>query len=109
MPKTPKIKKRTAHLTEVFLLAGVLILAAVLRTYRLNDLMMFDGVTGREFLTALTSFRLRSIPLTGSETGFPGIHEGPLWTLILVVSFFLFGTRPEPLALLTAILGTISV
>lgn len=89
-------------------LALILVISAFLRTYKLNSLMAFTNLQGSEFITAQSALNNQEIPVSGIESAVSGIQTGPIYIWLLSLMFKLFGARPEPVALLAAIIGIIT-
>lgn len=94
---------------SLILLAVILIIAAFLRAYRLNELMVFTSLQGREFLVARDALLSNKLPLVGVESAASGVFQGPIYTWLLMLSFSIFGLRPEPVAMIAALVGILVV
>ncbi|MBI2443480.1 MAG: glycosyltransferase [Candidatus Levybacteria bacterium] len=94
-----------AILTELFLrsftfasisLLLLLSLSSFLIFYRLDELMMFFGDFGRDYLTARDAILHSNIPLVGITSSVTWLHQGPLSVWFIALSFL--GTDFNPLA-----------
>lgn len=92
----------SALLTEAFLrinkyallLLSILIIGAFLRFNKIYETMPFIGDQGWFYLSARDLLIKGKIPLVGIATSHPWLHQGPLWTYILGLGFFIFGYSP---------------
>jgi len=91
----------------IFLLA-IFVLALLLRTYRLDELMAFIPDQGWFYLSARDMVLTGNIPLVGPPTSHPWIHHGPLWTYTLGILLFLFNFDPVIPAYFIAMLGALT-
>lgn len=82
--------------TEKFYLLVLLLVAFILRAYKISDNFIFSGEFGTELLYVRDSFFSGKLPLIGLPTSHTWISYGPLyyWLMIPLVKFFGF----EPLA-----------
>ncbi len=91
------------------LLTCILFLSFVLRFYRLSELMPFIGDQGWFYLSARDMLLTGHIPLVGITASHTWLHQGPLWTYILGVLFFLFHFDPIAPGYFTAFIGLVTV
>lgn len=94
--------------THLFL-TTILILGGFLRFFRLSELMMFIGDQGWFYLSAKEMIMSGQIPLVGITASHTWLHQGPLWTYIVALIFWIFRFNPVVPAYFTALLGIISV
>lgn len=87
----------------------ILILAAFIRFYKLEDFMVFIGDQGWFYLSARDMILNKEIPLVGITTSQTWLHQGPLWTYVLSLIFSISKFNPVAPAYFTAFLGVISV
>ncbi len=87
----------------------ILALSFSLRFLNLENDMPFIGDQGWFYLSARDALVKGQIPLVGIASSHPWLHQGPLWTYMLVGVFWLFGFSPLNGAYLTIALGIISV
>ena len=88
-----------------FLLWLAIILGTVLRFYRLPDLMPFIGDQAWFYLAARDALLGRGLPLLGITASITWLHQGPLWTYLLVPLI----AHPVLPAILTSLAGVISI
>jgi len=81
------------------------ILGTVLRFYRLPSLMPFIGDQAWFYLAARDAFLGRSLPILGITASITWLHQGPLWTYLLVPLI----AHPVLPALLTSLAGVVSI
>lgn len=88
---------------------SLVILATVLRFYRLPELMTFIGDQGRDYLAARDMLLTGVWPLTGIPSSIPWLHQGPLfiWATALMLKLGYF--HPVAPAILSAVLGVLAV
>lgn len=82
-----------------------IILGTVLRFYRLPDLMPFIGDQAWFYLAARDALLGRGLPLLGITASITWLHQGPLWTYLLVPLI----AHPVLPAILTSLAGVISI
>jgi GT2 family glycosyltransferase/4-amino-4-deoxy-L-arabinose transferase-like glycosyltransferase len=87
----------------------ILILAAFLLFYRLNELMQFIGDQGWFYLSARDMLLTGKIPLVGITSSHTWLHQGPLWTYLLALSLLIGNFNPLAGAYFTAIIGLFTV
>lgn len=90
-------------------LAGILTMSLFLNLYRLSSLMTFIGDQGWFYLSARDMLLTGNVPLVGIASSHPWLHQGPFWTYLLGISLWIGKFNPVSGAVLTAILGTVSV
>lgn len=88
------------------LLVAILILNFFLRIFKLSELMIFIGDQGWFYLSARDMLLSGKIPLVGITSSHTWLHQGPLWTYLLGVIFFIFKFSPFAPAYFTAAIGT---
>ncbi|MEK7450741.1 MAG: glycosyltransferase [Patescibacteria group bacterium] len=91
------------------LLLTILALSAFLNLYKLNEQMIFIGDQGWFYLSARDLLLTGEIPLVGITSSHTWLHQGPLWTYILAVIFWLFKFNPIAPAYFTGLLSTVTV
>lgn len=90
-------------------LLGILGLAAFLRFWRINELMMFIGDFGWFYLSARDMLLGQGIPLVGISSSVPVFKQGALWTWILSGSLWLGKFHPASGAVFAATVGVAAV
>jgi GT2 family glycosyltransferase len=91
------------------ILGLILFISIFLNMFRLKDLMTFIGDQGWFYLSARDVLVSGQISLVGVASSHPWLHQGPLWTYILAILFWLFNFNPLAPGYFTAIMGTITV
>lgn len=84
-------------------------LATVLRFYRLPEYMTFIGDQGRDYLAARDMALTGVWPLVGIPSSIPWLHQGSLFIWLTALMLKLGNFNPVTPAILTAVLGVISV
>lgn len=87
----------------------VLILAALLLFWRLNELMMFIGDFAWIYLSARDMLLTGEIPLVGIASSVPVFKQGALFTWMLGASLWLSKFNPVSGAVMTVIIGLFAV
>lgn len=106
-----------AFFTETFLkinkytilLFPILIIGALLRSYRINQAMPFIGDQGWFYLSARDMLVSGKIPLVGIATSHPWLHQGAWWTYILGFGFSTLGYNPYTGAYLSIFIDMLAV
>ncbi len=88
---------------------GIILIGTFLRFDKLNLYAPFIGDQAWFYLSARDVIISGQIPLLGITSSHTWIHQGPLWTYMLVPVFTLFNFNPLSGVYLTAILGVISI
>ncbi len=101
-----KIKRNKV---EFFLLLLILIIASILRFYNIVDFLHFANDEARDAFVVKNIFNKGSIPLLGPETSIGHFYLGPIFYYLLIPFFLIFKFHPVSGAILSAILGIISV
>lgn len=91
------------------LILATLFLAVILRFYKLVELMPLIPDQGWFYLSARDMLVTGEIPLVGITSSHTWLHQGPLWTYMLALMFAISNFHPASGALLTALLGVITV
>lgn len=91
------------------LLVGILILAAFLRFYKIEDYMLFLGDEGRDALIVREIVEGRHFPLIGPPTSVGNIYLGPLYYYMMAVPMFIFNLNPLSAAGMNALIGVLTV
>ena len=101
-----KIKKNKI---EFILLLLILIIASLLRFYNIVDFLHFANDEARDAFIVKNIFENNSIPLLGPETSIGHFYLGPIFYYFLIPLFLIFNFHPVSGAILSAILGILSV
>lgn len=107
----------SALLTESFLrinkysilLALIIVLGFFLRIFNLQQGMVFIGDQGWFYLSARDVFLYGKIPLVGIASSHTWIHQGALWTYLLVPALYIFRFNPVSGAYLSAIIDILAI
>lgn len=87
----------------------IFILGAVLRFWRLKELMPFIGDYGHDYLAARDLLVKHQIPLLGIASSVPWLHQGVLWIYLLALILPLFNYHPVAGAVLSVILSLVAL
>jgi hypothetical protein len=91
------------------LLGFILILSVSLSSFKIRELMPFIGDQAWFYLSARDAISTGQIPLVGIASSHPWLHQGPLWTYLLIPFLWIFNFDPVSGAYLTITLGVLSV
>lgn len=91
------------------LLSVIIILGFILRVYKINTFAPFYGDQAWFMWSAKEALTSSRLPLLGITTSITWLHQGPLWTYILIPLEKIFSFSPYIPNYLTAIFGTISL
>lgn len=94
---------------EHLFLCFILLISLFLSTYRLRETMPFIGDQGWFFLSARDMLLTGKIPLVGIESSHPWIHQGPIWTYMLVLPMSMFKFEPVSGGYLGSLIGVATV
>lgn len=87
----------------------IILLATWLRFFRLPELMTFISDQGKDYLTARDMVLTNQPALVGIASSVPWLHQGPFFIWLLALVFKLTGFNPVHPAILTAVLGVLTV
>ncbi len=91
------------------ILFAILLVSAFLVFFKLDKLFIFIGDQGWFYLSARDLLLTGKIPLVGITASHTWLHQGPLWTYILALIFWLSKFNPLAPAYFTALLSVITV
>lgn len=91
------------------LLLAVLILAAFLRFYKLDQYMIFLGDEGRDAIIVKEMVEGNHFPLIGPPTSVGNIYLGPLYYYMMFIPMSIFYLNPAAAAGLVATIGVLTV
>lgn len=92
------------------LMLGLIIaLCTFLGFFKIKELMVFIGDQGWFYLSARDMLTNGNIPLVGIASSHPWIHQGALWTYLLVSPLLIFNFDPVSGAYLTILVGLLTV
>lgn len=92
------------NITILFLIT----LSSFLNLYRINNLMLFIGDIGRDYLASRDFVLSKQIPLVGIPSSVSWLHQGPLSIYLITIGFILGRFNPVAPAILYGILGIVS-
>lgn len=90
-------------------LSAILALGLFLRAYRLSELMVFGGDVARDYLEARNITLLGKIPLLGSPSSVPWLHQGVFYTYLLGIVLFFAKYNPIAGGYFAAFIGVLSI
>ncbi|MCL4366170.1 glycosyltransferase family 39 protein, partial [Patescibacteria group bacterium] len=93
----------------LLILGAILLLAAFLRFYRLEDYMTFLGDEGRDAIVIKNMFTAYHFPLIGPPTSVGNIYLGPLYYYMMAIPMGIFYLNPAAAAGMNALLGVVTV
>ncbi|OGE37398.1 hypothetical protein A3B45_03370 [Candidatus Daviesbacteria bacterium RIFCSPLOWO2_01_FULL_39_12] len=91
------------------LLLAVLLLAAFLRFYKLDEYMTFLGDEGRDALIVKDILTGVNFPLIGPPTSVGNIYLGPLYYYMMAIPMGIFYLNPVAAAGMNALIGVLTV
>lgn len=92
-----------------FSLLLIIVLALFLRLYRLPELMTFIGDQGRDYLAARDMLLSGQLVLVGIPSSVPWLFQGPFFIWLLAFALKIGHFNPVAPAIMTAIMGTLTV
>jgi len=104
-----KLSNLTIELKNNFWLIGIILLATFLRFYRLPETMTFIGDQGRDYLAARDMVLTGQWPLVGIPSSVPWLRQGPFFIWLAALALKLGSFNPLTPAILTAVLGVVTV
>lgn len=105
-PMTQWFKKNK---TEIIIVLAILLLAAFLRFYRLEDYMTFLGDEGRDAIIVKDILTNQNLPLLGPPTSVGNIYLGPLYYYMMAGAMGIFWLNPVAAAGMVALIGVATV
>lgn len=90
-------------------LMSVLLLAAFLRLFKIDQYMIFLGDQGRDVLIVKDMARNFNFPFIGPPTSVGNIYLGPLYYYMMFVPMALFNLNPVSAAVMNALIGVATV
>ncbi len=97
------INKITLFLSFIFLSAFFI------RLYKIDSLVPFIGDQGWFFISAKNAILSDQIPLVGITSSHLWLHQGPLWTYIILILFKIFNFNPVMPFIFTALVDGLIV
>lgn len=80
-----------------------------LRLFNINQTLQFIGDQGWYYLSARDIVLTGKIPLVGIASSHPWLHQGALWTYLLVPTLWLFNFNPVSGAYLSIMIGVLGI
>jgi len=94
---------------EFWILFIILVIAGILRLYKIDQFMTFLGDEGRDVIIVRRLFTELHPPLIGPGTSIGNMYLGPLYYYMMAPALFLAGFSPVGPAVQVAILGIATV
>lgn len=91
------------------ILISIIMTGAFLRLDRLGELMAFIGDQGWFYLSARDMILTGNVPLVGITSSHTWLHQGPIWTYMLVFTLWISNFNPVSGSILTAIIGIAAI
>ncbi len=91
------------------LLLGVLLLASILRFYKLDQYMTFLGDEGRDAIIIKDMVEGKHFPLIGPPTSVGNIYLGPLYYYMMFIPMAFFNLNPVAASGMVAAIGVLTV
>jgi len=95
--------------TEFFVLLGIILLALVLRLYRIDEYMTFLGDEGRDVRIVRDLITTGNLVFIGPQTSVGNMYLGPLYYYMMAPALFLSGLNPVGPAIMNALLGAATI
>lgn len=89
----------------ILLLFAILLVSAFLNLYKIQDLMMFIGDFGRDYLAAREMILTGNIPLVGIPSSVVWLHQGPLSIYFIAFALFIGKFHPVAPAIFYGLIG----
>lgn len=106
---TKIIKWVKANRVETFIILLILLIAAILRLYRIDAYMTFLGDEGRDALIIKRILTTGDIPLIGPPTSVGNMYLGPLYYYMMTIPMTISWLNPIGAAVQVALIGTATV
>lgn len=94
---------------EKLIILIVSISAFVLSLWRISSEMVFIGDQAWFYLSARDFLLGNSFPLVGITSSHTWLHQGPLWTYLLSIAFWIYGFNPVTGAYLSTIINALTI
>lgn len=98
-----------ANRFEALIILIILLVAALLRLYRIDAYMTFLGDEGRDALVVKRILTTGDLPLIGPPTSVGNMYLGPLYYYMMAVPMAIFWLNPVAAAVQVALIGTATV
>jgi 4-amino-4-deoxy-L-arabinose transferase-like glycosyltransferase len=106
---------RLSFLTKIFKFKALILLllivafGAMLRFYRLEELMTYLGDEGRDMLIVIDIVQGKHFPLLGPPTSIGELYLGPVYYYFIAPFAWIFQMSPVGPAVFVALLGTLTI
>src|SRR3989344_406603 len=94
---------------SLFILLGILVIAAFLRLYRIEDYMTFLGDEGRDALVVKRMIVDHELTLLGPITSVGLMHLGPLYYYLMIPFLWAWGLNPVGPAIMVALFSLATI
>lgn len=94
---------------EIIFIICLILLAAFLRLYRIDEYMTFLGDEGRDALVIKKILLNHDFPLLGAPTSVGNMYNGPLYYYMMASAMALWWMNPVAAAVMVALIGTATV
>lgn len=94
---------------EVIFLVCLILIAAFLRLYRINEYMTFLGDEGRDAIVIKKILTEYDLPLLGAPTSVGNMYNGPLYYYMMAFAMAVWWLNPMAAAVMVALIGTAAV
>lgn len=94
---------------EVTFIISLILLAAFLRLYRIDEYMTFLGDEGRDALVVRKMLIEGDFPLLGAPTSVGNMYNGPLYYYMMAFAMAVWWMNPAAAAAMVALVGTATV
>ncbi len=106
-------KKRILSLFQFlsgnWLFLSILLVGAILRTYKIREYLVFLGDEGRDVLVLKRMFINHEFTLLGPITSVGGMYLGPAYYYFIAPFFWFFGFDPVGPAIMVALVGVATI
>lgn len=93
----------------LLLFAVIIVLALVLRLYRIDEYMTFLGDEGRDAIIVNDLVKGGNIPFIGPPTSVGNMYLGPFYYYMMAVPFYFTDSNPVSASVMVAVLGVASI
>src|SRR5436190_14938952 len=98
-----------SHKLETLVLISILLLASVLRLYRISEFMTFLGDEGRDAIVVRRLLVKADLIFVGPGTSIGNMYLGPLYYYMMAPALLLANFSPVGPSVMVAILGVLTV
>lgn len=94
---------------ELIFVICLILIAAFLRLYRIDEYMAFLGDEGRDALVVKKILINNDFPLLGAPTSVGNMYNGPLYYYMMALAMAVWWMNPTAAAVMVALIGTAAV